>query len=444
MPVGSQLPSQDKIRLGCGFAKGVLALLAMLALGQPAVAQTIAQAVADPGNKLQDVERKIQSQQAESDRQKVRADKLKAELAAVNAELIAAANRAQNQEVQVIELEAELSRLEREAGQKSQQLRDRRKQFSGVVMALTRIARFPTEALIAQPMSPEDTVRSAILLRAAVPAIETRAEGLQVELKELAVARGQVQERRSELQGAVERLRAEEARIEAVRKQKAALRAEAISKSRAAQSKAQKLGREAKNLRDLMESLEIERKKAEAEAQKKREAERLAKANSTLHVQPESAPDQQSQDVSGLSGIGSISNARGQLPFPVVGKLVGSYGQPMDGGLTSKGLSLETRGGAQVISPFDGKVVFAGPFRGYGQLLIIDHGEGYHSLLAGLGRIDTTIDQAVLAGEPVAKMLEGVGSDPGGRPVLYVEFRRDNQPINPLPWLASRKGTPKG
>lgn len=440
MPVGKQLPSLNKRRFDCGLAGGVLALLAVLAVGQPAVAQT----VGDPGNQLQDVERKIQSQQAESERQKARADKLKAELAAVNAELVAAAKRAQDQEVQVIELEAELAGLEREAGQKSQQLRDRREQFSGVVMALTRIARFPTEALIAQSMPPEDTVRSAILLRAAVPAIETRAAGLQVELKELAVARVQVQERRGELQGAVERLRAEEGRIEAVRKQKAALRAEAISKSRAAQSKAQKFGREAKSLRDLMERLEIERKKAAAEAQQKREAERLAKANSTLHVQPESAPVEQSQDVSGLSGIGSISKARGQLPFPVVGKLVGSYGQPMEGGLTSKGVSLETRGGAQVISPFDGKVVFAGPFRGYGQLLIIDHGEGYHSLLAGLGRIDTTIDQTVLAGEPVAKMLDGMGGDPGGRPVLYVEFRRDNQPINPLPWLASRKGTPKG
>jgi len=71
--------------------------------------------------------------------------------------------------------------------------------------------------------------------------------------------------------------------------------------------------------------------------------------------------------------------------------------------------------------------------------LIIDHGEGYHSLLAGLGRIDAAIDQPVLAGEPVAVM-----SDDGQQPVLYVEFRRDNQPINPLPWLAQRKRIPQG
>jgi murein hydrolase activator len=78
-------------------------------------------------------------------------------------------------------------------------------------------------------------------------------------------------------------------------------------------------------------------------------------------------------------------------------------------------------------------VVFAGPFRGYGQLLIIEHSEGYHSLMAGMGRIDTSVGARVLAGEPIGAMAED------GTPSLYVELRRDGQPINPLPWLADRK-----
>ena len=84
-------------------------------------------------------------------------------------------------------------------------------------------------------------------------------------------------------------------------------------------------------------------------------------------------------------------------------------------------------------------MVFAGPFKGYGQLLIIDHGEGYHSLLAGLDRIDAQLGNPVLAGEPVGTM-----SDTGEAPVLYVEFRRNNEPVNPLPWLAARKGNIRG
>ena len=91
-----------------------------------------------------------------------------------------------------------------------------------------------------------------------------------------------------------------------------------------------------------------------------------------------------------------------------------------------------------MVAPFDGTVAFAGPFRGYGQLLIIEHSEGYHTLLAGMGRIDTVVGSRVLAGEPVGVM------DNEGAPSLYVELRRDGQPINPLPWLADRAGKSSG
>jgi septal ring factor EnvC (AmiA/AmiB activator) len=91
------------------------------------------------------------------------------------------------------------------------------------------------------------------------------------------------------------------------------------------------------------------------------------------------------------------------------------------------------RPGGQVIAPFDGRIEFAGPFRGYGQILIIEHGDGYHSLLAGLDRIDGEVGQWLVAGEPV-----GVMPSDGPGPTLYLELRRHEQPINPLPWLATR------
>jgi len=442
------LPNKT-IHLWTAYLHTALAVVAVggLLVASPALAQN----QKNPDAKLKSVEQKIKNKQAESDRQKVRAAKLKREMHDITKQLVAAAQRVQDQEASVAGLEMELSRLERVAREKEVQLRDRRRQFSGVVMALSRIARFPTEALIAQPIPPEDTVRSAILLRAAVPAIEKRADNLKRELDDLASARLKVDDQRQILQGAAELLREEELRIDAIRKQKAALRAEAISKGRAAQSAARKLGKEAKDLRDLVAKLNQARLEAEQKARKKAAAEAKArdKARSALHVKPKTVPTAParldppatvvSPDLSALGGVGAISKARGKLPFPAIGRLVGLYGQQLEAGLTSKGLSIETRVQARVIAPFDGSVVFAGPFRGYGQLLIIDHGEGYHSLLAGLGRIDTAIGQPVLAGEPVAVM-----TNDGNQSVLYVEFRRDNQPINPLPWLAERKGTPKG
>jgi len=391
------------------------------------------------GAKLQSVEQEIKRKEAESQRQKARATALKKDLNALSGELVAAAQRVQRQETLVGELERELKGLKRTAQDKETQLRDRQRQFSGVMMALSSIARFPTEALIAQPISPEDTVRSAILLRAAVPAIERRAATLKLELDGLAQARRAVGVQRQTLQGAAQGLRADEARIETMRKQKAALRAEAISKSRAAKSQARQLAKQAKSLRDLVAKLNAARRTAEKKAAAAK-AKAQQKARAKLALKPrQTAPKSTPMDITARAGVGTISKARGKLPFPAVGRLAGLYGQQLDGGLTSKGLSIETRAKAQVIAPFDGKVVFSGPFRGYGQLLIIDHGEGYHSLLAGLGRIDVEIGQAVLAGEPVATM----GGD-GQQPILYVEFRRDNQPINPLPWLVQRNRTPRG
>ncbi|MGZ5862391.1 MAG: murein hydrolase activator EnvC family protein, partial [Methyloceanibacter sp.] len=95
---------------------------------------------------------------------------------------------------------------------------------------------------------------------------------------------------------------------------------------------------------------------------------------------------------------------------------------------------------ARITAPADGWVVYAGPFRSYGQLLIINAGGGYHILLAGMSRIDVSLGQFVLAGEPVAVMGAVAPTSQGGkdtsRPVLYVEFRKDGRPIDPDPWWA--------
>ena len=95
---------------------------------------------------------------------------------------------------------------------------------------------------------------------------------------------------------------------------------------------------------------------------------------------------------------------------------------------------------AQVIAPYEGRVAFSGPFRAYGELLIIEHNGGYHTLLAGMAHIDVAVGQWVLTGEPVGTM----GNEVTRKPALYWEIRRKGQPINPLPWLAVREGKVSG
>jgi len=128
--------------------------------------------------------------------------------------------------------------------------------------------------------------------------------------------------------------------------------------------------------------------------------------------------------------------------LPVNGVKVREFGAADRLGGTEKGLSIATRSGAQVTAPCDGWVVYAGPFRSYGQLLILNAGGGYHVLLAGMERISVDLGQFVLTGEPVAVMgagsqtaaLVAVGSS---QPVLYVEFRKDGTPVDPSPWWAN-------
>jgi len=140
----------------------------------------------------------------------------------------------------------------------------------------------------------------------------------------------------------------------------------------------------------------------------------------------------------------AFAATRGRLRWPVNGIKVSDYGTSDGLGGTQKGLSIGARANAQITSPCDGWVVYAGTFRSYGQLLILNAGGGYHVLLAGMERISVDLGQFVLTGEPVAVMGGGAqvsaAATKSKQPVLYVEFRKDGTPIDPSPWWATNEG----
>jgi len=141
----------------------------------------------------------------------------------------------------------------------------------------------------------------------------------------------------------------------------------------------------------------------------------------------------------------AFADMRGHLHLPVNGVRVREFGGPDGSGGTQKGLSIVARPGGEITAPCDGWVVYAGRFRSYGQLLILNAGGGYHVLLAGMDRVSVDIGQFVLTGEPVAVMGGGSQTSPSGtagpkQPVLYVEFRKDGAPIDPSPWWATNEG----
>ena len=211
------------------------------------------------------------------------------------------------------------------------------------------------------------------------------------------------------------RLETERDKMEKLMQQKSILQSHFEFESIDAKKKAETLGKQAKNLEDLLSKLENEKQK-----KLKKMADAAAKQKPILSVPTVSAVQ------------GAFKKSLGSLPLPARGRIIQRYGDTTLGGSSAKGLTMETRPGAQIISPFDGTVLFAGEFKGYGNLIIIEHGDGYHTLLSGLTRIDCIVGQNVLTGEPVGIMSEDKTNK------LYMEFRQDGQPVNPSTWFASK------
>ncbi len=186
---------------------------------------------------------------------------------------------------------------------------------------------------------------------------------------------------------------------------------------------------EAKGLRELLARIEAERKACLAALRPKPRAPRALEKPGAPSARTLPAPDAVPDPP---ASVRPLRPAHGRLVFPAQGRVVRQFNEKTAFGARSKGITIETLAAAQIIAPHEGRVVFSGPFRDYGQLLIIEHGGGYHTLLAGLHRIDSVTSQWLLAGEPVGVMTRPVK----GNPRLYIELRRNGRPINPLPWLA--------
>ncbi len=360
---------------------------------------------------LQQIQRKLDAEKKSAATARAKADIMARDIDKLQRDLVSTAKAVQQHEEQVSAVRTRLTALNRLKESKTDALRDGRAQFGRVLSAMQRIAQFPPEALIAQPQQPADTVRTAILLRAAVGEIDEQADALREELDFITRARAEIIERERMLEETSALLDRERRRLGALTARKKVLKRRADKDAVAAERRVAALAAEARSLQELMQGLERERKRVEA-------AKPAAAAAATVS-----------------RSVPPISKARGRLVLPAVGRVTGRYGEKTDAGFSRKGITMSTPAAAQIVSTYDGVAVYAGQFRGYGLLLIIEHGEGYHTLLAGMTRIDVEQGQRVLAGEPVGVMDE----DENAQPVLYVEIRRDGQPINPLPWLAARK-----
>ena len=450
-----------------------------------------------PLARLKALEHLLDQSRAEQDSISRNTQAITEETTKVRNQMVAAARAAQENEDLLSSLETQLAELTLSEQSKSEALKRRSAQMTGVLTALQRLAWRPTEALLAQPQSPADTVRSAILLRAAVPQITQSVAELKTDIVSLDNLRTEMSQQRQRIKTASLAIKDEHKELKELYERKAQLQDAAIAAQNAAETKVAKLAAEAQDLRDLMQRLEEERQVRLAEAAAKAEAERAAheaelaarkaaeqaelaaqkakkeaeeaalkadreqkerereqeryaaiaakelerqaqaeaRAKQVVAQKALAVAEKASREADASrpqTSLEPFERAQGKMLFPARGKIIEGFNPNTENGLGKKGITIQTRGDAQVVSPYNGRVVFAENFRGYGLLLIIEHSDGYHTLIAGMTRIDAGVGQHLVAGEPV-----GVMGNEDSKPALYVELRHNGQPINPLPWLSA-------
>lgn len=332
------------------------------------------------------------------------------------------AARIQEHESILLALEDKLFALELRKRKNTASLYARRQQLTAMLAALQRISLHPPVALIALPTEPVDTVRSALLLRRILPSVVSLGRVLRDDLRALADLTRAVIAARNNVVEENAALRLQQTALTEFQVQTRNLASETRRAYGKAQARAVQLGKEARNLRDLVARLATKRTHPGPVA-RLLPAPQAAKRPRDGPAAIAKLPPDRNPDIPVLASDG----------LPVRGRIDRRFGHRLVNGGNNWGVSIKTRPGSTVIAPRDGFIVFAGPFRGLGQLLIIEYQAKYHLLLAGLGRIDKQVGENVLAGEPVGTM----DVTPNTGPALYMELRRNGQPINPLPWLAA-------
>lgn len=396
-----------------------LALLVAIALVSPAAAQTAAPAppaaTADPDRRAalrSELDAVLHDIALGKERQAAilaEIETLARDRGRLAQELVRLADRLREAEGRLAVTEKRIGDLERDLGRARKAFEGRRAVLADVLAALQRMSRKPPPAIVVRPSDALAAVRSAILAGAVLPELRDQADALLADLQAIESLEKSAGAERDRFRAEGEDLVAERRRVELLVAERRKAEAEREAGLDAERRKIEELAAKAGSLKDLVATLD-----AAAQA-KPKPGDRAAGAD--------------------------LGEARGRLPLPIVGETVLRFGETDAAGMAAKGISIAARAGTAVTSPCDGTVLFAGTFRSYGKLLIINGGGGYHVVLAGMERIDVEIGQTVLAGEPVGlmgarpQMATGAGSATE-KPILYVEFRKDGTSIDPSPWWA--------
>lgn len=388
---------------------------------------------------LAEIEKSITLSNEKREALKREIDELSGDRTKQNAALIAAAQRVKLAEIEVASMEERLDNLIVAELEVRGRLDGADANIANVLAALERISRNPPPALIVNPNDALGSARSAILISAILPQLRQKADTVMADLNELSRIKAEALAEEERLKANFAILEEEQLRIATLilaRKQGVDIVTAELAEE---ERQAAELAAKATSLKELVGVL-AKRVNAVAEAAKASEAAQAGQSPGALS--PETIKIALANTARKEPAI-PFAAAHGYLTRPTSGVSVIDFGAGDGFGGIAQGMSVVTRPSAQVVAPADGWVMYKGPYLNYGQIVIINPGQDYMILLAGLDAVSVNIGQFVLMGEPLGTM----GSRTSGqtlatsagvsRPTLYIELRKNNEPLDPTGWWAS-------
>lgn len=354
--------------------------------------------------------KQIERDKAATEAKKVELEKqskaIEGELKDTQKQLVGIAKDIKGNEERLTKLDKRIVANRREQGEIEARLKKDKHSIGNLVLALERLDRTPPEAIMARPGAPLETAQGAMLLQRILPDIYGRAENLRKDLARLDTLLKDLQKDQEDIKTTAATLAAKQKDVAGLLQKRKGLYAQTRSDLDAQNAALREISARAQNLQDLVSRIEQREKEAEKA--------RIAAIDEPVRAsRPRPTP---------LPKDGSAQ-------LPVSGMIRVGYKQTDDIGAESQGLTIEGRSGALVVAPMGGVVRYAGYFKNYGEIIIVEHQKDYHSLIAGLARIDTVVGQSVAAGEPIGALSKT--SSGGGNPTLYYELRLKGAPVNP-------------
>ncbi|WP_374407166.1 murein hydrolase activator EnvC [Pelagerythrobacter sp.] len=395
---------------------------ATVALGGMALAQRL-DTFSDPGDARAALQRAQQAARgAESRGARLEAAALAATEAAEKTarQGAALAARIQQAEAQIAAGEARIALIDDQRQRLGRRLAERREPLLRLTAALQKLARRPLALSALRPGSLRETVYLRAMLETTIPEVQTRTAALRAE-----IGRGRRLE--AEARAALTALNASEQELDTRRERLLALESRQRIESRRASGAADREAERALALAEETRDLDTLIARLDDASALRRE---LADLPGPIIRPPR--PRDSTVVAAGLAEATPTPAATappGDFQLPVIGRTVAGFGAVSAAGLVSSGLSIAPREGAQVIAPASGRVAFAGPYRGYERIVIIEHDGGWTSLVTGLARADVAVGETLLAGSPLG--VAAVDS-----PVVTLELRRAGEPVNPLDYLS--------